>query len=777
VIPPVRPSSRRNTLQSRLRGLILVTSALALVLASGAFLAYDYVSFRRGMQDRLLALTELMATQTSAALAFNDPRVASEMLGTLTAAPHIVSAAIYTKSGALLTKYLRPDAHDPRVPEVPPADGPQSDGGYLGIARPVSADGERLGTIYLRSDLQEATTRLQLNLVIVGFILIVVLLLSYVFASRMIGSINEPIASLVDIVKAVTGTRDYSLRADRKGPDELAVLIDGINDMFSQIQVRDGALQLARNELENRVNERTAELTFVNQELSAEIGERKRMEASLRESEERYRQLVELSPDAIMLHREGRIVFVNGAAMRLFGAKSPGDLLNLPLLSLVAPEFHDQERARIRIIAEENQSTPAMEQRLIRLDGSSVDVEAQGTPFIYQGKPAVQVVIRDISKRKEIERMKDEFVSTVSHELRTPLTSIQGSLGLIANGVMGTMPAGAKPLVDIAYKNCSRLVLLINDILDSEKIAAGKMAFTFKEQELMPLLEHAVEVNRAYGAQYGVRFEIGASATGAKVEVDHDRLIQVLTNLLSNAAKFSPKGDVVTVAVHRSEGRLRISVSDHGPGIPPEFRDRIFQKFSQADSSDRRAKGGTGLGLSISKAIVERHGGSLSFETESAKGTTFTIELPERTAVLPTAPMSPPRFPAKPRAIVCDDEPNVAEIIRHVLERDGFEVDLAASLAETRDLLRQHPVSLLTLDFILPDGNGVEFLRELRKEEKTKALPVLLISPLASSARDLAGDGLHPVEYLDKPIDLPRLSAAARGSMRKADGVKEGARS
>jgi len=777
VTPGDREPSRRNTLQSRLRGLILITSALALVLASGAFLAYDYVSFRSSMENRLLLLTELMATQTSPALAFNDPRVASEILGTLTAAKHVVSAAIYTKNGALLTKYLRGDSHETQVPGSPGPDGAHFNGGFLDIARPVSADGERLGTITLRSDLQEATTRIQLNIVIVGVTLFVVLLLSYVLASRMIGSINGPIASLVGIVKAVTGSRDYTLRADRKGPDELMLLIDGINDMFSQIQVRDGALQLARNELENRVNERTAELTFVNQELSAEIGERKRMEASLRESEERYRQLVELSPDAIMLHREGRIVFVNGAAMRLFGAKGEAELLNRPLLDLVAPEYHDAVQARIRKIAGENLTTPPMEQRLLRLDGSSVDVEAQGTPFIYQGKPAVQAVIRDISKRKEIERMKDEFVSTVSHELRTPLTSIQGSLGLIANGVMGAMPTGAKPLVDIAYKNCSRLVLLINDILDSEKIAAGKMVFTFKEQEIMPLLEHAVESNRAYGANYGVRFEIGAAVPGAKVEVDHDRLIQVLTNLLSNAAKFSPKGDVVSVSVRRSGNRLKISVSDHGPGIPAEFQDRIFQKFSQADSSDRRAKGGTGLGLSISKAIVEKHGGSLTFETEVGKGTTFSIDLPERMSVLPLSPVVPAGALPKPRAIVCDDEPNVSEIIRHVLERDGFLVDLAASLGEARELLGRRSFDLLTLDFILPDGNGIEFLRELRREEKTKALPVLLISPLASSARDMAGDGLRPVEFLEKPIDLPRLAAAARASLRTADALKEGAKS
>ncbi len=768
--PPPVPASR-STLRNRLRAMIVTTTALALALSSGAYLTYDYYSFRGGLENRLQVMTAVMATQASPALAFNDARVATEILATLAAAPHIVSAAVYTRNGALLSRYLRPDAPAGILPGTPQPDGSRFEDGFLGIAWPVSADGDRLGTIYLRSDLDEASHRLQLSLVIIGLILIVVLLLSAILSDRMIGTINGPIASMVDLVKAVTTSRDYSLRADRKGPDELVVLIEGINDMFSQIQVRDGALQLARNELENRVNERTAELTFVNQELQAEIGERKRMEASLRESEERYRQLVELSPDAIMLHRDGRLLFVNGAAMRLFGARTPEELLKIPMMDLVAPEFRDAVRTRIRKISQENQSTPPMEQRLIRLDGTLIDVEAQGTPFIYQGHPAVQVVIRDISKRKEIERMKDEFVSTVSHELRTPLTSIQGSLGLIANGVMGAMPAAAKPLVDIAYKNCSRLVLLINDILDSEKIAAGKMVFAFKEQEIMPLLEHAVESNRAYGAQYGVRLEISGAVSGAKVDVDHDRLIQVLTNLLSNAAKFSPKGEVVTVTAARVERKIRISVTDRGPGIPVEFRDRIFQKFSQADSSDRRAKGGTGLGLSISKAIVEKHGGTLSFESESGRGSTFSVEIPER---LP-APPTPPEAPSRPRALVCDDEPNVSEIIRVILEREGFQVSFAASLAEARDSLSRNPVDLLALDFILPDGNGVEFLRELRGRPALKRLPVLLISPLASSARDLARGELGPVEFLEKPIDLQALAEAARAALKKPVPVEKGA--
>jgi PAS domain S-box-containing protein len=757
-----------TTLRTRLRAIILATSIVALVLASGAFLVYDYFSLRRTMEHRLQTLGGVLASQSATATGLRDRRAASESLARLSTTPQIVSAGIYSDDGKLLARYLRPDAPDDAVPTAPRKEGLVAGGGSLELFRPLSADGKRAGVLYVRMDLDEGAQRFRTTIVIVGVILVVILLVSNVLAARMVGTITGPLASLSEIVNAVTTRRDYSLRAEKKGPDELAVLIEGINDMFSQIQVRDGALTLARNELENRVQERTAELTFVNQELSTEISERKRMEASLRESEERYRQLVEFSPDAILILGGERILFLNGAALRMFNAKSQADLIGAVFLDRVAPEFRDAVRGRIEEVNREHRGTPPLEERLLRMDGSPVDAEGQETPFIYQGQPAVQVVLRDISKRKEIERMKDEFVSTVSHELRTPLTSIQGSLGLVANGVTGALPPAAKPLVDIAYKNCGRLILLINDILDSEKIAAGKMKFAFKEQELMPLVEQVIESNRAFGAQFNVRFEQGETAPGARVEVDADRLIQVLTNLLSNAAKFSPRGDVVTVSVTRHDGRLHVSVRDRGLGIPEEFRDRIFQKFSQADSSDRRAKGGTGLGLSISKAIVDKHSGTLSFVSLPGQGTTFTVDLPEK------APPPPPP-PAGPTALVCDDEASVAHIIRTILEREGIRTTVVENLAEAREMLGKNGYSLLTLDFMLPDGNGVDFIRELRKADPTRDVPILLISPLAGSALELAGTTLGRVEYFDKPIDLAKLASSARAAVGGSSPALKGA--
>lgn len=239
----------------------------------------------------------------------------------------------------------------------------------------------------------------------------------------------------------------------------------------------------------------------------------------------------------------------------------------------------------------------------------------------------------DITERIMLDRMKDEFISTVSHELRTPLTSIFGSMELIASGAAGKIPQQTKKLIDIAYNNSERLVRLVNDILDIQKIESGKMDFDIKPWGLMLLVEQAIEANRAYAKLLGVEFVLKDQLPGVKVSVDGDRLIQVITNLLSNAAKFSPPNDVVVISVWRQDRdkdkAIRVAITDHGPGIPEEFRSRIFQKFIQADASDARQKSGTGLGLSISKSIIEKLGGQINFETEPNVKTTFYFDLPE----------------------------------------------------------------------------------------------------------------------------------------------------
>lgn len=245
---------------------------------------------------------------------------------------------------------------------------------------------------------------------------------------------------------------------------------------------------------------------------------------------------------------------------------------------------------------------------------------------------AVQEIARDTAERGKVERMQREFISTVSHEFRTPLTSIMGSLALIAGGAAGSLPAQSLPLIEVAHRNAQRLVRIINDILDTGKIESGEMHFILRAQELMPVIRQVIEANRSHAEQSGVGLVLAHELPGARAEVDSDRLNQVLTILISNAARFAPAATDVTVAVERRQESIRISVSDRGPGIPAEFQSRIFQKFSQADASDTRQKGGIGLGLSIAKAIVERMRGGIGFDTAPESGTTFFVDLPESRA-------------------------------------------------------------------------------------------------------------------------------------------------
>ena len=247
----------------------------------------------------------------------------------------------------------------------------------------------------------------------------------------------------------------------------------------------------------------------------------------------------------------------------------------------------------------------------------------------------------EINSRRRNERLKDDFVSTVSHELRTPLTSIAGSLGLLAGGAAGQMPAPMLRLLKIAHKNSERLVRLINDILDIEKMESGNIVFDLKRVELRALVEQSIEANRGFSENYGVRLLLGPASPVALVRADPDRLMQVITNLLSNAIKFSPRDGEVLVAIAPRDNQFRITVRDHGAGIPMEFRPHIFEKFAQADASDARQKGGTGLGLNIVKQIVTLLGGAVSFECPAYGGTSFHVDLPRWEALAEPEPRPP----------------------------------------------------------------------------------------------------------------------------------------
>ena len=235
---------------------------------------------------------------------------------------------------------------------------------------------------------------------------------------------------------------------------------------------------------------------------------------------------------------------------------------------------------------------------------------------------------RAVEEARQANRVKSEFLSTVSHELRTPLTAIGGSIGLLSGGAMGALSPEVQGLLQIAQKNSQRLSQLINDLLDVEKLMAGKLHFDMQLHDLMPLVEQSIAENQSYADQFGVTVSLTERAESVSVEADALRVHQVLANLLSNAAKFSPPRGAVEVGMRLNGDRVRVFVKDSGPGVPLDFQSRIFEKFSQADASDTRQKGGTGLGLAISRELVERMGGRIGFESVERQGACFYFELP-----------------------------------------------------------------------------------------------------------------------------------------------------
>lgn len=230
----------------------------------------------------------------------------------------------------------------------------------------------------------------------------------------------------------------------------------------------------------------------------------------------------------------------------------------------------------------------------------------------------------NLAERQRVERLKSEFVSVVSHELRTPLTSIRGALGLVNGGVTGELPTQARDMLLIAQSNSERLIRMINDILDIEKIEAGKLSLDLQPLSLRALLEQALAEHQGYAARCGVAIVLEADSD-VELQLDRDRMLQVLANLLSNATKFSPSGTTIALTMRCEQEQVCIHVRDHGSGIPIDFHDRIFQKFAQADASDTRQKGGSGLGLSITRALVEGMGGTVGFACPPERGTVFTI--------------------------------------------------------------------------------------------------------------------------------------------------------
>lgn len=498
-----------------------------------------------------------------------------------------------------------------------------------------------------------------------------------------------------------------------------------------------------------------------------DITEQKWITSALRDSEAQYRDLFENASDLIQsVKADGRLIYVNRTWRETLGY-SEREAAFLFMQDFIHPD-HLESCLRVFNRIKSGENIQNIETVFITKGGQAIDVEGNiSCKFDDSGElVSTRGIFRDITHRKEIDRLKNEFISTVSHELRTPLTSIHGSLGLLLGGVAEELSGQSKSLIDIAYNNTERLVRLINDILDIEKIEGGHLVFDLQAVDVMAVVHRAIETSKAYAGQKGVRLHLAETVSETSVYADADRLNQVLDNLLSNAIKFSPEDSEVDIRVTCEEGLLRLAVSDHGPGISEEFQPLVFKKFAQEDGSATRQKGGTGLGLSICKAIVERLEGRIWFETMPGSGTTFYVTLP--VYQVPAEDLADHES-QESSILVCEDDEMPAFLLKQILSGAGYNVDVARNAVQARQMLKNRSYDAMTLDLILPDQDGLSLLQELRSQEATRQLPIVVVSAMAEDGREQLdhGDAAWVIDWLSKPIQSDRLLAAVHMALHQ----------
>lgn len=484
-----------------------------------------------------------------------------------------------------------------------------------------------------------------------------------------------------------------------------------------------------------------------------------------------FRLAVDSCPSGmVMIDAAGKIVLVNDQIEQLFGYGRE-ELIGR-LAEALVPGMLALQDARPRNFADPETHRMGVGRDLSGLhkDGTKFPAEVSINRIQIGEGLLVLGVIVDLSERRHTERLKDEFVSTVSHELRTPLTSISGSLGLLAGQVAGKLPETAARLLAIAYKNSQRLVRLINDILDIEKLESGQVVFNLGRLEVRELVEQAIEANRGFAEGYGVRVRLDAASAGGEVNADPDRLAQVITNLLSNAIKFSPPGEEVLVAVEKDGDVVRMSVRDHGPGIPADFKPHIFEKFAQADATNSRQKGGTGLGLSIVKQIVERLGGDVGFDEAPGGGTIFRVELPAWDHAAGRE-IDLEAEPGAARLLLCEDDRETAIAMRERLRQAGFAADFAYTAAAAVMRAEETHYFAILVDLRLPDGDGIGLILRLRAQAQYRDTPIIVISGDSSRGRDDARSSrLNVLDWLNKPVDFEHLVRTLRMSIAREQG-------
>jgi PAS domain S-box-containing protein len=467
-----------------------------------------------------------------------------------------------------------------------------------------------------------------------------------------------------------------------------------------------------------------------------DITDLKAAEDALRESEERFRVLAELSPDSILVNLNGRYVYANAATVRLLHADDADVVVGLSPFDIVAPAHHDGVRQRMHIAIDENRQQTAREVTWVRRDGTEVAVEVATGPIVWAGQRAVQVVARDITERKEIEkalhdadRRKDEFLATLAHELRNPLAPIRNGLHVLTR--FGKQAEGAPELLQMMERQVDHLVRLVDDLLDICRICNGQVKLEKQRCNLGEILRQAIETSQPHIQAANQRLIVEAPTSDITLDADPVRLAQVFANLLNNASKYSQRSGRIWLGAERGDDDVFVHVRDEGAGIEAELLPRVFDLFAQGAGSCGHGQGGLGVGLALVRGLVELHGGSVQGQSPGlGRGSEFTVRLPLNGAgAAETSPVAARPLPrSSRRVLIVDDDRDVGDSLGILLRCIGVDAQVVYGGVEALSKLEHFKPQLALVDLGMQGMDGYETARRIRMSARGKQLLLVALT-------------------------------------------------
>ncbi|MGD0965532.1 MAG: response regulator [Candidatus Acidiferrales bacterium] len=736
----------RLSIKHKLQGIVVITSGVALLVASAVFTLYDRSTFVHATTQDLTALARMFGSNSTAALSFGDVKSAREVLSALQAKQNVIHACIYDKDGRVFAKYSRNATPGDFSP--PPAQTQQAAivGRNIVLFQPITLKGESIGTIFIEADLTDLSERTTRFMEIAFLVSLACLGIAFVLSSRLQRVISGPIRELADTASLVSAQEDYSVRATKRADDEIGLLFDQFNKMLERIQQRDVALQQAHDGLEKRVAERTAYLNA----------------------------LIENNPLAILvLDSDRKVQFCNPAFETLF-QYSRQEAIGTAITVL----FADGDLAEARVVSPlSSERMPIhLAARRQRKDGTYVDVEVHTVGLMVGGEIAGSLgIYQDISVRKRAEeemqkskeaaeansRAKSEFLANMSHEIRTPMNGILGMTELVLDT---KLDGEQRDYLNIVKISADSLLSLINDILDYSKIEAGKLEIDAIDFSLNDNLGDTLKTLSLRAHQKGLELavEIKPDVPDALIG-DPGRLRQVVVNLVGNAIKFTEQGEVVLYVAKEARTKdgieLHFIVADTGIGISPDKQSSIFEAFKQADGSMTRKYGGTGLGLTISSRLLQLMGGRIWVESEVGQGSRFHFTIPFVIQKLSTRTIVPrdPMTLRDMRTLIVDDNATNRRLLIRMLENWHMLPTAADSgaeaivmLTEAKRIGKTYP--LILLDAQMPEMDGFELAEAIKQNPEWGVSTVMMLSSAGQRGDALRCRELGVAAYLTKPV-------------------------